>query len=61
MGERKFGTQYLHRFIMNEPFGMWIDHTPDKNGLNCTRENMKVVTPRENSLNKDIHRIGRIA
>ncbi len=59
-GQLKESTQYLHRFIMGEPFGKYIDHI-DGNGLNCTRDNMKIVTPKENSLNQKSHRIGKIA
>jgi hypothetical protein len=38
---------YLHRYIMNAPEGMEIDHK-DKNGLNCTRDNMRLATVQQN-------------
>ncbi len=38
---------YLHRFIMNAPEFMQVDH---KNHctLDCRRENLEIVTPKEN-------------
>lgn len=41
----------LHRFIMQPPDDMEVDHD-DGNGLNCTRGNMKVVTHLENMHNR---------
>ena len=41
---------YLHRFIMNCPKGMQVDHR-DSDGLNNTRENLRVCTNAENSRN----------
>ncbi len=40
----------LHRFILNPPAGLVVDHI-DGNGLNCTRENMRICTRSENSRN----------
>lgn len=43
----------LHRFIMNPPEKMQVDHVDD-NGLNCTRSNMRVCTNAENNRNKKL-------
>ncbi len=53
-GQRKV---YLHREIMQPPAGMVVDHI-DRNPLNNTRANLRVVSPRENSFNKG-GRLGR--
>lgn len=39
---------YLHRFLMGFPQGMVVDHE-DANGLNNTRENLRVVTQAKNT------------
>lgn len=38
---------YLHRFIMQPPPGMVVDHI-DENGLNNTRRNLRICTQSEN-------------
>lgn len=43
-------SQYLHRFLMNPPPGKYVDHI-NHNRLDCRRENMRVVAPRQNSWN----------
>lgn len=43
----KHGTQYMHREIMDPPPGMVVDHI-DHDGLNNTRENLRVVTQQQN-------------
>lgn len=43
-------TITMHRFIMDAPKGMVVDHI-DHNGLNNTRSNLRVVTAYQNSLN----------
>lgn len=43
------GIEYLHRMLMRPPHGMVVDHFPDNDGLNCQRENMRVVSQRENT------------
>lgn len=40
----------LHRFIMNPPDDMVVDHI-DRNGLNNTRDNLRICSPSSNSLN----------
>ncbi|MBK5262657.1 MAG: hypothetical protein JJE17_08825 [Peptostreptococcaceae bacterium] len=46
------GTEKLHRFILNiEDPNILIDHW-DRNGLNCTEENMRVATNQQNSQNQ---------
>jgi len=41
----------LHNFIMQPPEGMRVDHK-DRNGLNCTRENLRLCTNTQNSANR---------
>ncbi len=43
--------EYLHRRINKTPEGMFTDHI-DRNKLNCTRENLRTVTPAQNSMNQ---------
>lgn len=40
----------LHRFIMNAPASLDVDHE-DRNGLNCQRYNMRIATRSENIAN----------
>lgn len=44
---------YLHVFLTGKTDGFEIDHI-DANGLNCTRENMRLATPAENGRNKRV-------
>jgi len=44
---------YLHNFIMQPPIGLEVDHI-DRNGLNCTYENMRLATHSENCVNRGI-------
>lgn len=44
--------EMLHRFIMKTPKGMVTDHI-DRNGLNNTRENLRICTVSENAVNTD--------
>ena len=53
----KKGTILLHRFIMNAPPGKLVDHR-DGNGLNNTRENLRIATASENGRNSYRHRNG---
>ena len=41
----------LHTFLMNTPIGFEIDHR-DRNGLNCTRKNMRIATRSQNQINR---------
>lgn len=43
---------YLHRFIMNCPAGKEVDHL-DGDGLNNSRSNLEVVTPKINKQRRD--------
>lgn len=44
-------TILLHRFIMEPPVGYEVDHV-DRDGLNCTRANMRICRRAENSRNR---------
>ena len=46
------GETELHRFICGFPENMCVDHK-DRNKLNNTRNNLRICTHRENSINKD--------
>jgi hypothetical protein len=53
--DRSTGKQVnilLHRFILNAPKGMRVDHK-DLNGLNCTRKNLRLCTASQNQHNRD--------
>lgn len=50
-GWYKYKRQYLHRYIMDAPDGMQVDHI-DGNRLNNTRSNLRVCTNMENNHNK---------
>jgi hypothetical protein len=40
----------MHRFILGAPTGMQVDHK-DRNGLNNTRDNLRLATPTQNRAN----------
>lgn len=44
-------AEIMHRFLLKPPSGMVIDHI-DGNSLNNQRKNLRIVTPRQNSLNR---------
>lgn len=44
----------LHRFIMEPPPGMCVDHI-NGNGLDCRRENLRICTYKDNLKNKQKH------
>lgn len=44
-------TVHLHRFLLNAPKGMEVDHI-DGDGLNNTRANIRVVTKAQNRQNR---------
>lgn len=48
-------TILLHRYIMDCPEGMVVDHI-DRDSLNNRRENLRIVSPGENMQNRKIHR-----
>lgn len=50
-GYKRAVTERLHRFIMNAPGGVEVDHI-DRNGLNCQRYNLRFATRSEQSLNR---------
>lgn len=47
----KWTTIYLHRFLMDASPGTQIDHA-DGNGLNCTRDNMRMASNYQNQQNQ---------
>jgi hypothetical protein len=47
--------EWLHRFILNAPLEMQVDHV-DGNGLNCRRLNIRVATPTQNQGNRKLQR-----
>lgn len=46
--------QFMHRYLMKPKEGEFIDHK-DGNGLNNSRENMRIATITQNNYNKSIH------
>lgn len=46
---------YLHRFIMNAPDDMWVDHKNHK-GTDCRKSNLRLCTPSENNKNQSIRK-----
>lgn len=44
-------SQLLHRFITEAPSGLQVDHR-DGNGLNNTRQNLRIVTHAQNTRNR---------
>jgi len=42
---------FLHRFILNAPKGIDVDHE-DNNGLNCQRYNLRLATRSQNNQNR---------
>lgn len=51
-------TVLLHREIMQPRNGMVVDHI-NGDGLDCTRENMRIVTRAQNNINKRVKRVSR--
>lgn len=49
-GRPYHGSRFLHRFILNGPVGMEIDHA-DGNPLNNRRSNLRLVTHQQNGQN----------
>lgn len=48
-------TVYLHRLVMGAGAGQVVDHV-DGNGLNCRRDNLRIVTKSENGANRSFTR-----
>jgi hypothetical protein len=48
---------YLHRFIMNAPAGVGVDHI-DGDKFNNRRENLRIASQRQNAQNRARHRQG---
>lgn len=47
---RRRVAQYLHRFLLDAPHDMQVDHI-NHDRLDCRRENLRLVVPRQNSWN----------
>ena len=50
-------TVPMHREIMNAPQGLFVDHI-NHNGLDNRKDNLRIVTPQQNSWNKRSGKIG---
>lgn len=50
---------YLHRFILNPPKGVKVDHR-DGNGLDCRRDNLRQATSAQNSQNNRVSKRSRL-
>jgi hypothetical protein len=50
-------TLNLHRFVLGAKKGQYVDHK-DGNGLNCTRENLRLCSQSQNNANNKF-RLGR--
>lgn len=55
---RSSGTHRLHRFVMDAPADMVVDHI-DRNTLRNTLDNLKIVTQLENMQNKSVFKNSR--
>lgn len=55
----KTTTVYLHRFILDAPAGIHVDHK-DSDGLNCQKENLRLATPSQNQQNMKVIRSGAV-
>ena len=49
---RKISRQWLHRFILDAPDGITVDHI-DRNGLNCQRNNLRLATRSQQQINRN--------
>jgi hypothetical protein len=59
MVDGKNTTVYLHRFIINAPKGIHVDHK-DNDGLNCRKENLRPATPSQNHRNMRLNRFSAV-
>jgi hypothetical protein len=50
-GQKKVSGVLLHRFILNAPKGVNVDHK-DNNGLNCQKDNIRLTTQSRNCQNQ---------
>ena len=54
-GTRRGGKQvftYLHRFVLNAPAGLEVDHIYVKDTLDCRRANLRLATKSQNMANQ---------
>jgi len=54
-GDGQYSTKLLHRYLLNPPEDMLVDHI-NGCGLDNRRENLRIVTPTENNRNRKIGR-----
>lgn len=52
-GEKK--VMFLHRFLLNPPKGLYVDHI-NRNPLDNRRSNLRICTHEENARNTTIHK-----
>lgn len=54
-----YKTIPMHRFIMNEPQNMEIDHI-DGNGLNNQKNNLRLATHQQNMMNNRVRKTNKV-
>ncbi len=57
-GVRKKVRVYMHREVMGNPKGKFVDHR-DHNTLNNVKSNLRICTPAENAHNRRLSRINK--
>lgn len=45
----------LHRFLMNPPAHLWVDHR-NRDPLNCCRSNLRILSPSQSGANRGINK-----
>lgn len=55
--EKKLRRVYLHRFILDAPDGLEVDHK-NRDGLDCRRDNLRLATSSQNRANRAKLKLG---